>query len=66
VTAIEVSTAGVTVKMALPVNDPEVAVIVVDPCATLVAKPAVLTVAIVVAEDDHVAVLVRFAVVLLV
>ena len=39
VTAIETSVAGVTVKVVEPFNGPEVAVIVVVPAATLLARP---------------------------
>jgi len=49
----------VTVNVAEPLIVPEVAVIVAVPCATLVAKPLPLMVAIEVAEEVHVAVLVR-------
>jgi cation transport ATPase len=59
VTEIEVNTAAVTVNVAEPLIVPEVAVIVAVPCATLVAKPLPLMVAIEVAEEVHVAVLVR-------
>jgi hypothetical protein len=64
VTAIVCKTAGVTVSVVEPLIDPEVALIVVDPVATVLAKPALLMVATVVAEDVHVAVLVRFCVLL--
>ncbi len=60
---MEVNTAAVTVKVAEPLIVPEVAVIVEVPEATLVAKPPVLTVATVVFDEVHVAVLVRFWVV---
>jgi hypothetical protein len=63
VTAIEVNTAAVTVNVDDPLIVPEVAVMVVLPCATLVANPPPLTVAIVVAEEVQVAVVVRFCVV---
>src|SRR5947209_7279354 len=59
VTAMELSVAAVTVKVADPLIVPEVAVIVDDPAAIAVASPA-LTVATAVDEDVHVAVLVRF------
>jgi hypothetical protein len=55
----EVNTAGVTVSAAEPTMVPEVAVIVADPCATPVARPAELTLATVVADDAQVDVLVR-------
>jgi hypothetical protein len=57
VTEIEVSTAAVTVNVAEPLMVPDLAVIVAVPCAMLVANPALLTVAIVVAEELQVAVL---------
>lgn len=60
---MEVSTAAVTVNVAEPLIVPDAAVIVVDPWATLVASPPLLTVATEVAEDVQVAVLVRFCVV---
>jgi hypothetical protein len=63
VTEIEVSTAAVTVNVAEPLIVPEVAVIVALPWATLVANPLLLTVAIVVAEEVQVAVLVRLCLV---
>ena len=63
VTDSEFNTAGVTVRVAEPLIVPEVAVIVADPCATLVANPPPLTVATEVADDVHVDVLVRFCVV---
>jgi hypothetical protein len=58
VTEIEVSTAAVTVNVAEPLMVPDLAVIVAVPCAMLVANPALPTVAIVVAEELQVAVLV--------
>jgi hypothetical protein len=63
VTATEVNTAAVTVSVADPLIVPEVAVIVADPCATLVANPLLLTVAIDVAEDDQETLSVIFSVV---
>jgi hypothetical protein len=60
VTEIEVSTAAVTVNVAEPLIVPDLAVIVAVPCAMLVANPALLTVAIDVADEVQVAVLVRF------
>ena len=39
VRAIETSVAALTVKVVDPLTEPEVAVIVVDPCPTLVARP---------------------------
>jgi len=65
VTAIEVSTATVTVNVAEPLIVPEVAVIVEVPGAMLVASPPLLTVAIELADEVQVAVLVKFCVVLL-
>jgi hypothetical protein len=63
VTEIEVNTAAVTVNVADPPIVPDLAVIVVVPFATLVAKPTLLTVAIDFAEEVQVAVVVRFCVV---
>jgi hypothetical protein len=63
VTAIEVNTAAVTVSVAEPLMVPDLAVMVVLPFATLVAKPPVLTVAIDFAEEVQVALVVRFWVV---
>jgi hypothetical protein len=63
VTAIDVNTAAVTANVAEPVIVPEVAVIVVLPGLTLVASPPLLTVAIVVADEVHVTMLVRVCVV---
>lgn len=63
VTATELNVAAVTVNVAEPLIAPDVAVIVAEPTATAVAKPAVLTVATAVADDVHVAVLVMFCVV---
>jgi len=62
-TTIEANTAAVTVNVAEPVTVPEVAVIIVLPGLTLVASPPLLTVAIVVADEVQVAVLVRFCLV---
>jgi hypothetical protein len=56
-------TGNVTANVAEPVIVPEVAVIVVVPGTRLVANPPLLTVAIVVAEEVQVAVLVRFCMV---
>jgi hypothetical protein len=61
---METRVAGVTVSVAVPVMVPDVAVMVEDPVATLVAKPAALIAATATAEDDHVTLLVRFDVVL--
>jgi hypothetical protein len=54
VTAIETSVAPVTVRLALPVTDPEVAEMVAVPAATPLAKPDEFTDAVPVAEDDQV------------
>ena len=51
VTAIEISEAGVTVKVAVPETLPDVAVIVVDPTATAVALPPAAMVAVAVLLD---------------
>jgi hypothetical protein len=50
----------VTVNVAEPLIVPDFAVIVAVPCAIVVANPEVFTVAIVVADELHVAVVVRF------
>jgi hypothetical protein len=63
VTAIETNTAAVTVNVADPLIAPDVAVIVAEPGAKLVARPALLTVAIDVADEAHRTVPVRFCVV---
>ena len=39
VTAMDASAAAVTVNVVVPVTEPEVAVIIVEPVLTLVAKP---------------------------
>ncbi len=62
-TAIEANTAAVTVNVAEPLIVPDVAVIVALPCARLVASPALLTVAIDVADELQLTLLVRFCVV---
>lgn len=59
-TEIEVNTAAVTVSAAEPLIVPEVAVMVAVPCATLVDKPPLLTVATEIADEVHAAVLVKF------
>jgi hypothetical protein len=59
VTAIEVSTAAVTVNVAEPLIVPDVAVMVVLPFAMLVASPPLLMVAIDLADELQVAVVVR-------
>ena len=66
VTAIEESVGGaaaVTVSAAVPFTPLSEAVIVVDPAATAVARPAALIVAVAVLELVHVAVEVTLAVV---
>ena len=65
VTAIDTNIGAVTVRLVEPLIEPEVAVIVVLPCATLVANPAALIVATLDDEELHFAVAVRFSVVLL-
>lgn len=68
VTAIERRLAGLTVRVVVAEMLPEVAVIVVDPAATDVARPldpaALLIVAAPVLEEDQVTDAVRFWVVL--
>lgn len=66
VTAIEVNTAAVTVNVADPLMVPDVAVMVAFPCATPLANPALLTVAIAGFDEVQLVVLVRFWVVPLV
>lgn len=56
VTAIEVNTAAVTVNVAEPLIVADVAVMLAVPVATLVDRPALLTVATEAADDFHVAV----------
>jgi hypothetical protein len=56
------TTGGVTVRLAVPVKDPEVALIVAVPTALARAAPAELTLTIAGADELHVAVLVRFCV----
>jgi hypothetical protein len=53
---------GVTVRAAVPLTPLTVAVIVVAPAATPVARPAALIVAVAVLDEDQVAVLVTVAV----
>ena len=60
--AIETSAAAVTVSTVELLTEPEVAVIVAVPSATLVASPMLLIVAVAGVSEDHVAVLVRFCV----
>jgi hypothetical protein len=62
VTAIESSAAGLTDRVEELVTLPEVALIVVVPVATLVAKPAPLIVATLVADELQITVFVRFCV----
>jgi hypothetical protein len=66
VIAIETSAAAVTVSEVDPLTEPEVAVIVALPCATVVAKPtvepALLIVATVGVSELHCAVAVMFCV----
>ena len=63
VTAIETSDGAVTVSVAVPCTVPEAAVIVVGPGVRVVAPPVALIVATLVAEELHVAVAVKSAVV---
>jgi hypothetical protein len=63
VTAIVTSTGLVTAKEAEPVTVPDVAVIVVLPCALLVARPVELIVATDPLDELHAAVVVRSCVV---
>jgi hypothetical protein len=51
VTEIEMRCAAMTVKVVLSVNEPAVAVIVVDPAATVAARPEPLMVATAVDEE---------------
>lgn len=60
--AMETSAAELTVSVVEPVIEPEVALIVVVPAATLVASPVELMVATLVVEEAQVAELVRFCV----
>ncbi len=62
VTTMETRVASVTVKLVEVVIDPKAAVIVEEPTASALAKPLVLTVTILVAEDPQVTWLVRFLV----
>ena len=54
VTVIETSAGGVTVSVVEPLTPPEVAVMVVLPVATVLAKPAAVMVATLVADELHV------------
>jgi len=60
VTTIEVRVAAVTVRDVEPLIDPDVAVMIVAPAATLVARPELLIVAALVAEELHTTELVMF------
>ncbi len=62
VTAIDTNAGAVTVRVVEPLMVPEVAVMVVEPCARLLARPALFTVAVDVDEDVQVATVVRFCV----
>jgi hypothetical protein len=62
-TDIDTRTGAVTATLAEPLMVPEVAVIVVVPGVTLVAYPLLFTVAIAVADEVHVTMLVRGCVV---
>jgi hypothetical protein len=62
VTAIDTSVAAVTVSVVLPEMAPLVAEIVVLPAFSADAKPALLIVAVVVLDDAHVTLAVRFCV----
>jgi len=53
VTAMDTKVAAVTVKDAVPLTDPDVAVIVVVPVPVLVASPVVSMVATELAEEDQ-------------
>ncbi len=59
-TAIEVSSAAVTVNVAEPLIVPDLAVMVALPGATVVASPALLIVDTAAFDEVQVAVLVRF------
>jgi hypothetical protein len=62
-TLMDTTTAGVTVRSVLPLTEPAVAVIVVEPCAVAVARPCapctLLIEATLAAEELHVADVVR-------
>ena len=60
VTVIETNVTEVTVNVLEPEIEPEVALMVVEPALTVVASPAELIVATLVADDAQIAVLVRF------
>jgi hypothetical protein len=59
-TAIEVNDAGITIRVVEPVTDPKVAVMVVAPAATLVARPELLMVAAPAVEEFQATELVMF------
>lgn len=51
--AIEVRTGGVTCSVAVPEMEPDVALIVTEPTATPLARPALVIAATEVFEEDH-------------
>ena len=57
-----ITTGGVTVRLAVPVKDPAVALIVAVPTARATAAPVALTLAIAGPDEVHVAEFVRFCV----
>jgi hypothetical protein len=59
-TVIEISVGAVTVSEALPVMEPEAAVIVSVPCPSALATPLLLMVAKVVLEELQITLLLRF------
>lgn len=59
VTAMDTMLAGVTVRVLDPLIEPELALMVAVPTAVAVTSPVADTVAVVVDEELHVAVLVR-------
>jgi hypothetical protein len=65
VIAIETRAGGPTVRVVEELTVPELAVIVVEPCPSLDTSPVLVTAAMLVFEDVHVTVPVRFWVVLL-
>ena len=54
-TAIETRVGAPTVRVVEPVIEPEAARIAVAPCAALVARPVLLIVATLIADEPHVA-----------
>ena len=64
VTAMETTVGAVTVSSVLPLMLPTAALIVVEPVARVAAAPAELMVAMLVADELHVAVVVMLAVLL--